>query len=173
MSKEVSKSDKKIEKDSLLFHCAHGLCRVGAIVKSPETKEWNYTLIPVTKDQGKVRFVMPESALEQSGFKKLISETDGCAILKFLETGRKKSLGQSQTLEFATLIRAEAASDAGSVKDSRKRQQVATALKGLVGELSFVLKMSWVETMEEIKKILGRNSNISAMVLNAFSNLEK
>jgi len=161
-----------IKKNDLLFHPVHGLCRVAAMTRSADSKELSYTLLPATDNKGKIRIVVPEKALENSGFSKLISSKEANTILDFFKTGKKADSQDSQAWKLAMLIGSESSSKE-SVKDSRKRQQVDRAVKGLAGELAFVLEKTSKEMAEIIQEHLGRNSDINPLVLTALSNIDK
>ncbi|HXV27473.1 MAG TPA: hypothetical protein VD913_00765, partial [bacterium] len=62
-----------IIKDDLLYHSVHGLCRVAQVSRKPETKEVSYSLLPVPANRAKIRFIIPQSSFENSGFSKLIT----------------------------------------------------------------------------------------------------
>jgi len=164
-----------IVKNDLLFHAVHGLCRVAAMTRSVQEKELSYTLLPVTNNKAKIRFTIPESALKNSGFSKLLSVKEGHAILKYFKTGKtgkKDDSKDSQSWKLAMLIGSESSSKE-SVKDARKRQQVDSAVKGLTSELAFVLKMTLKEIAGTIRGNLGRISDINPLVLTALTNVEK
>ena len=161
-----------IVKNDLLFHAVHGLCRVAAMTRSVQAKELSYTLLPVTNNKAKIRFVIPESALKNSGFSKLVSAKEGHAILKYFKTGKKDDSKDSQAWKLAMLIGSESSSKE-SVKDARKRQQVDSAVKGLTSELAFVLKMTLKEIAGTIRGNLGRISDINPLVLTALTNIDK
>ena len=55
-------------KDDLLFHATHGLCRIIEMLRRSGSEEARYVLVPVLQDQGKVRYIIPESMLAGSGF---------------------------------------------------------------------------------------------------------
>ena len=161
-----------IVKNDLLFHAVHGLCRVAAINRSVQAKELSYTLLPVTNNKAKMRFVISESALKNAGFSKLISVKEGRAILEYFKTGKKEDSSDGQAWKLAMLIGSESCSKE-SVKDARKRQRVDSAVKGLTGELAFVLKMPLKEIAGTIRENLGRISDINPLVLTALTNIDK
>jgi len=163
---------EKIEKDDLVFHSVHGLCRVAEVTRKTPSEESRYVLLPASSNRAKVRFVMPESSLKESGFGLLISVKAARAILEYFKTGVEKKTGCSQAWQQAELIWAESRSK-DPVKDSRRRQRVDRAVKGLAGELAFVLQMSLTEVVDKIQKNLGRISAINPLVLAAFTNIDK
>ena len=160
-----------IVKNDLLFHSAHGLCRVAAMTRSVQAKELSYTLLPVANNKGKIRFVVLENALKDSGFSKLVSVKEGHAILEYFKTGKKEDSKGRQAWKLAMLIGSESCSK-NSVKDARKRQQVDRAVQGLTGELAFVLKMTLKEIAGKIQKNLGRIADINPLVLTALTNID-
>ncbi|MBI3313910.1 MAG: hypothetical protein HYZ83_06720 [Candidatus Omnitrophica bacterium] len=161
-----------IVKDDLLFHSVHGLCRVSAVVQSGQSKETSYALLPVLINRAKVRFVVPESSLESSGFSKLISSREADAILDYFKTGKKADSKCSQAWEQAVWIWSESYNK-DSLKDARKRQKLERSVRGLSGELAYVLKMTVKEIAEKIRKNLGPVSQINPLVLTVLANADK
>lgn len=161
-----------VKKNDLLFHPVHGLCRVTTITSATQAEELHYTLLPVVKNKGAIRFVVSQSALENSGFNKFISPKVGHAILDFFKTSKKTGPQNSQAWELALLIDSES-SNKESVKDARKRHRLFRAVKGLARELAFVLNKPTKEIAETIQKNLGHNSEINPMVLTALANIDK
>lgn len=161
---------RKIIKDDLLFHSVHGLCRVDRITQSAPDRELSYILFPVSRNKAKVRFVIPEGSLEDSGFGLLISNKEAYAILEYFKRGGGKASGRSQAWQQAALIWFESCRKE-SVRDSRRRQRVDRAVRGLAGELAVVLKMTSKEIIETIKKSLGQISHINPLVLTSFANI--
>ncbi|MDP3920680.1 MAG: hypothetical protein Q8R76_07750 [Candidatus Omnitrophota bacterium] len=163
---------EEIAKDDLLFHSVHGLCRVAQVTQKVPADETNYLLLPVSTNRAKVRFLIPESSLEESGFGLLISVRAANAILDYFKTGKEEKSGCSQAWKQAELIWSESRSKE-PVKDSRRRQRVDRAVKGLAGELAYVLKLTLEEIGGKIQKNLGRISDINPLVLTALTNIEK
>lgn len=161
-----------VSKDDLLFHAVHGLCRVKIVTKPSGSEEANYTLLPVTAGHGKVRFMISESSLENSGFAKLISVIEANEILNFLKTGSKKASSQDHAWAYAETVRSESCS-AELVKDRRKSQLLDRSLKSLASELSFVLNYTLKETADKIQKNLAALSKINPMVLSALANVDR
>lgn len=153
-----------ILKDDLLFHSTHGLCRVAAVTLSARSKEADYLLLPVSANQGKVRFTIPGNSLESSGFSKLISVKEAQAILEYFKTGDKKDFKCSQAWAQAMTVCAESCGKE-LVKDKRQRQMLERSLKGLAGELALVLKLTLKEMAEKIQKNLEAFSKINPLVL--------
>jgi len=161
-----------ISMNDLFFHPVHGLCRVESIRRSGQGEESKYALQPIPKYRGDVRFIIPESALENSGFSKLMTVKTGNAILEYFKTGEEKDAVESPAWQLANLIRTESMGKE-AVKDSRRRQQVDRAVKGLVGELAYVLKMNLKEVARKIQNNLQHLSVINPLVLNAFTKVDK
>jgi len=162
----------EILKGDVLFHSAHGLCRVSAVASAKEPDGCRYTLQPVTNSNGSISFMIPESALENSGFKKLITDADGKAILNFFRTGSGKKPSQDPAWQSAKLIRDESL-NRDAVKDIKRRQQLHRAVKGLVSELAFVLNMTAKDVATRIQKDLSQVDNINPSVLTAFTKLDR
>jgi RNA polymerase-interacting CarD/CdnL/TRCF family regulator len=163
---------ERIVKHDLLFHSAHGLCRVAGIIRSAQSKELSYSLLPISSNEGKVRFIIPDSSFEDSGFSKLITVKEANAILEYFKTGHKKDSEYGQAWTLAMMIWSESCGK-DSVKDARKRQRLARSVKGLADELAFVLKMTAREIAERIQTHLGAISNINPVVLAALANVGK
>lgn len=162
---------KPIIKDDLLFHSVHGLCRVASINRAAPPTEASYSLLPIPTNRAKVRFTIPLSSLENSGFSKLISVREAHAILEYFKTGEKKDSECSHAWMLAEMLRAESFSK-DPAKDARKRQRLEQSVKGLAGELAFVLKFNPKEMAEKIRKNLGTISSINPLVLTVLSNVD-
>jgi len=163
---------KTILRDDMLFHPVHGVCCVVATSRAVQTQELSYTFAPVTQGKTKTRFMVPESALGDSGFNKLMSIKEGKAILEYFKIGKKKDSKNSQAWKLALLIWSESSSK-DLMKKARRHQQMDFAVKGLTAELSFVLKMTLREVAEKIQQNLGRISEINPLVLTALANIDK
>lgn len=161
-----------IIKEDLLFHSVHGLCRVAEITRADQSAETRYSVLPVSKNLAKVRFIIPESSMEISGFSKLISTGEANAILEYFKTGDKKDSECGQTWMLAVLVWAESYNKE-AVKDKRKRQRLEHAVRGLVSELAFVLNFTLKGMAERIQKNLGAIANINPLVLTALANVER
>ena len=168
----LKRMKKPIVKGTLLFHPTHGLCRVALILGTAESKEVSYSLLPVARNSAKVRFIVPQSSLENSGFSKLISAKEANAILEYFKTGAKKDSECSPTWTLAVVIWSESCSKE-SAKDTRRRQRVERSVKGLAGELAVVLKINLKEITEKIQKNLGNVSTINPLVLTALANVDR
>ncbi len=160
-----------IAKDDLLFHSVHGLCRVATVTPSAQPKEVNYSLLPVSSNKGKVRFIIPESSLENSGFSKLISVKEANAILDYFKTGDKKDSECGQAWTLAETVWSESYGTE-AVKDKKKRQLLERSVNGLVGELAFVLNSTLKQIAERIQRNLGAISKINPLVLTVLGNVE-
>ncbi len=160
-----------ITKDDLVFHSVHGLCRVASVTSSALPKEVNYSLLPVSANKGKVRFIIPESSLEMSGFSKLISVKEAHAILDYFKTGEKKDSACSQAWTLAITVWSESC-NAEAVKDKKKRQVLERSVNALVGELAYVLKSTLKEMAERIQRNLGAISKINPLVLAVLGNVD-
>ncbi len=158
--------------DDLLFHSVHGLCRVSAVTPSAPSAEASYSLLPASSNRANVRFIVPESSLEESGFSKLISIREANAILEYFKTGDKKESECGQAWTQAMMIWSES-SGKDLAKDTRKRQKLERSVKGLAGELAFVLQFTLKEIANRIQKNLGVISKINPLVLTALANVEK
>lgn len=161
-----------VAKHDLLFHSAHGLCRVVGISRSPESVEASYSLLPVSSNNAKVRFIVPESSLENSGFSKPISVKEANAVLAYFKTGDKKDSHNGQAWTQSVMIWTESQGKT-SMKDARKRQRLERSVKGLIGELAFVLNITAREIAGMIQKNLESLTQINPVVLAALANASK
>ncbi len=170
-----------IEQGNLLYHSAHGLCRVKEITKDKSSSKKNiqYALEPASGDLMKVRFVVPAEGMKTSGFHTLISLKEINKILQFWETGQyppsvKKDSLSDESPENSTWGLAVSLSafsrEKNEIKDQRKRQQLQRSARGLVREFSYVMQLSVSETVEKIKKSLSIFSKVHPMVLAALAN---
>ncbi len=164
--------NETIAEDDLLFHAVHGLCRVTTITQSAQSRDVTYSLLPVSSNKAKARFTILESSLEDSGFSKLISVKEANKILEYFKTGNKKDSESGQAWTQAVMIWSESLNK-DSVKDARKRQRLERSVKGLAGELAFVLKFTLKEMAVKIQRNLGAISKINPLVLTALANVDK
>ncbi len=155
-----------LSKEDFIFHSTHGLCRVSEITRSVQTKELLYTLLPANQSRERIRFLITENALETSGFNKLISNADGHAILEYFKFGKNEAVPPSSTWKLAKLIREESVSKE-TIKDSKRRQHIHQAVKGLAKELAFVLHLPLTDIAAAIQKNLSRTLPINPLVLTA------
>lgn len=161
-----------ILKDDLLFHSVHGLCRVQGVTLATRSEETSYALLPVSTNRAKVRFVIPQSSMENSGFRKLMTRKEAQAILDYFKSKTKKDSECGQCWMMAATIVAESGSK-DFLKDARRRQAVERAVKGLCAELAFVLDATVSEIAGRIQKNLGPVASIHPLVLAALANVEK
>ncbi|OGW72525.1 MAG: hypothetical protein A2Y02_02330 [Omnitrophica bacterium GWA2_52_12] len=162
---------KTLEKEDLLFHVTHGLCRVSAVMAATTaaSNEGSYALVPVSLNHGKVRFIIPQSSLENSGFSRLISVKQALAILEYFKTGNKKETEFGHAWTLAETIRSESCSKEPQ-KDKRKRQKLEHSVKGITGELAFVLNQSVGDMVGKIQKSLASSSPVNPLVLTVLAN---
>jgi len=125
-----------------------------------------YSLVPKTTSKMKVRFLVPASDLKTSGFHKVISIKDAKKILDYLRTGKDKVEQSDQTWTLARNILSFSKNKVNT-RDQRKRQQLEHSVKGLVGELAYVLQMSFKKTALLIGKNLARVAQIDPLVFGA------
>jgi len=154
----------RIEKDNLFYHAVHGLCRVAEIHQKVPASGTQYVLLPVSNNPAKIRFVIPSGSLAASGFARLICAREAHSILEYFKTGAEKQTDPSHAWKQAAEIRLESCSKEPA-KEARRRQRVDRAVRGLAGELAFVLKMTLSEIVEKIQKNLGLASDINPLVL--------
>lgn len=172
MSERLCAMKDAIVKDDLLFHSVHGLCRVSDITRPTRSEETSYALLPVSANRAKVRFVIPQSSMENSGFRKLMSRKEAQAIVDYFKSGKKKESEDGHSWMLAATISTEAASK-DFLKDARRRQAVERAVKGLCAELAFVLDLTVRDIADRIQKNLGPVASIHPLVLAALANVDK
>ena len=162
---------KKIVAGDLLYHAVHGLCRLDRMIKQNQsgTKTLCYALVPKTTNKMKIRFVIAATDIEVSGFHGLISAKEANQILDYLNAGDGSTAVQTnQTWVLAQNI-LNFSSDKFGTRDQRKRKILEHSVKGLVGELACVLKMTLKETVARVQKNLGGISKINLTVLAALT----
>lgn len=176
MAKQVGAKETKSQslflKDDLLFHPAHGLCRIDAVTPASRQQEISYALLPVSSDKGKVRFIIPQSAMNGSGFRKLLSRKEAQSILDYFKSGKKKPSAAGPSWELASTILTES-SNREFVRDPRKRQLIEKSVQGLASELAFVLEVTSRDVAERIRKNLGPSAALHPMVSAALANVGK
>jgi hypothetical protein len=172
---------EKIVRHDLLYHSAHGLCRVNELIKENHSgKEvLRYSLVPRLATKMKVRFVIQESDMEASGFHPLVPLKEANKILGYLkagdatagpfgggaqDTGRSMKKGRAWCLAQEILASSHQHWDP---KDKKARQLVEHSVKGLVGELACVFKLTLQETAARIRQCLGGAAKINPWVLDA------
>ena len=117
----------------------------------------------------KMRFTLALTDMAASGFHGVVSFQQANKILAYLKAGNGKSIPENQTWALAQKILAFS-SDKAASKDQRKRHMLQCSIKGLVGELAFVFKITLKEMAERIRISLGKISKINPVVLAALSN---
>ncbi|MDD5216670.1 MAG: hypothetical protein PHN49_04900 [Candidatus Omnitrophica bacterium] len=161
----------KIVQGNLLYHAAHGLCRVKQLTRQIEAgKEvLFYALEPSSANKTKVRFIIPAVNVQASGFHSLVSTMEAKGILKYLGDGNSAPLAEGSEYE-ASYLAKEIFSFSRvdrTVKDLKNRRRMERSVHGLVGELAVVLKMTLNETVRIIRKNLGDASKINPLVMSA------
>ena len=174
---------EEIVQGDLLYHAVHGLCRVSEIVKRNQSGKETlcYSLVPKVGNKMKVRFIIAVAGMEDSGFHGLISVKQANEILDYLKSGDSAAIPsgvepkepfsavpENQTWDLAHMIWSFSHNHL-EVKDQKKRQQLERSVKGLVGELAFVFKMTLKEAAARIQKSLGNVSKINPAVLLALA----
>ena len=172
---------EKIVRGDLMFHSAHGVCRVNDLIKEDcSGKEvLSYSLVPKMATRMKVRFVIADSDLEISGFHHLVSIKEANEILEYLKAGDvttaqsadkleidDRSIQENHPWSLAKGILSSSYQEL-NVRDQRKRQVLSRAAKGLVEELAFVFKITFKEAAVKIRKCLAGISRVNPLVLSA------
>ncbi len=173
MIERAKQMKETILKDDLLFHGSHGLCRVSAILPADRVSgEVSYSILPVVASKAKVRFVVSEKSLENSGFCKLVSVHEANSILDFFKTGSSKESKNTQAWALSVTIWSEAMNK-DSMKDMRKRQRLERSVKGITGELAYVLKSTVRDVADRIQKNLGPVSELNPLLVSALANVDR
>ncbi|MBI4388232.1 MAG: hypothetical protein HY582_04245 [Candidatus Omnitrophica bacterium] len=179
--RNLMRVEEKIVRDDLMYHSAHGLCRVNELIKENRSgKEvLCYALVPKVATRNKVRFVVADSDLGISGFHPLVSVKEADEILEYLKAGDITAIPGNGEPKVASRFAQEnhpwklaeellSFSNAGvEIKDKRKRQVLERSIKGLVEELALVFQITLKETATKIRKCLGSLSGISPLILGA------
>jgi RNA polymerase-interacting CarD/CdnL/TRCF family regulator len=162
-------TSKKVVENDLLFHPAHGLCRVDKVIEQSRSgkKLLSYSLVPKTMNKMKVRFVVTAKDAESSGFHRVISAGEAGRLLDYLKAGDDSVIQTGPAWVLARNILSFAADNKLKARDQRKRQLLERSIKGLVGELACALKISLKETASCIEKSLTKMSKIDSLVLAA------
>lgn len=142
----------------------------------------SYALVPKVSNKMKIRFVITGAGMGTSGFHTLVSVKEANEILEYLKAGDSaaipadvapqaaSSVAQSrQTWEQAQVI-LSFSDDKSEAKDQRKRQLLERSVKGLVGELASVFKITLKEAIAKVQKSLGNASKVNPLVLMALAN---
>jgi len=159
---------KKTAGNDLLFHPAHGLCRVERMIEQDRSgqKVLCYSLVPKAMNKMKVRFVVAVSDAESSGFHRVISAKEAGKLLDYLKGGDGSAVQTNPAWVLARNILSFSA-DKLKTRDLRKRQLLEHSIKGLVGELACAFKISLKETASYIEKSLTKVSKVDPLVLAA------
>lgn len=159
---------KRIAANALLFHPAHGLCRVDRVVEQNHSgkKDLSYSLVPKITSRMKVRFIIAADDLEASGFHTIISAREADKILDYLKAGDSSSQQENQTWELARNV-LTLSEDKLKARDQRKRQLLENSIRGLVGELACAFKLTFRETAARIEKSLGKKAKSDTLILAA------
>ncbi len=162
---------KKIVSGDLLFHAVHGLCRVERVIEQDQSgkKVPCYSIVPRVMSKMKVRFVIAMTDLEVAGFHALISAKEAKKILNYLRAG-DSSVAQTEHKWILAKNILSFSADKLRVRDQRKRQMLEHSVKGLVGEFSFVLKVTLKEAAARIQKSLGKITKTDPLLLTALAN---
>ncbi len=170
---------EKIVLGDLLYHSAHGLCRVNELIKENHTdkKVLRYALVPKVATRMRARFVIESPSMQASGFHHLVSVNEANEILEYLAAGEtevipsgseakaeRHSTQENHPWNLAKEILSSCGQDF-EAKNKRKLQALERSVKGLVGEFAFVFKITAKETAVKIRKCLRGISKINPLVL--------
>lgn len=175
---------RPLSQGDLLYHAVHGLCRVDRVEKEQRNGKpvVTYALVPKVPNKMKMRYVIASTDLEVSGFHALVSLKDAEEILKYFKAGDVQAVPEAReagavpnfhqenqpwSLAQALLTFSQ---ESLKLKDQRKLQLLERSAKGLVGELSFVMKTSLKETVGMVKKNLESSTRVNPQVLAALEN---
>lgn len=172
---------EKIVEGDVLYHSIHGMCRVERIVKQNQSGQdtLSYSLVPKLFTRMKIRFMIPAEEIEKSGFHVPVSVDEADEILEYLKKGkvtadvRPQDIGRPSFAEENgtwALARSILSFVQGSdSRDSRKRQNIARTVKGLVRELAYVWDISVKDSAAKIQKNLEKTSKLPPVMLDAFA----
>jgi RNA polymerase-interacting CarD/CdnL/TRCF family regulator len=164
---------EKIASGDLLYHAVHGLCRMDRMIKQSQSGKTVlcYSLVPKITNKMKMRFIIGAEDIQISGFHELVTLKEANRILEYLKMGDQNghSAGKNETWSLAQTILVIAQEKAQG-KDQRKRQTLDRSVRGLLGELAFVFKITLKETAARIQKSLGSVSKINPLVIAALAN---
>lgn len=104
--------------------------------------------------------------MQASGFHSMLSKPEAKKILAYLKAGK---FGEEQTLPAWNLARNILifSVDRLKTRDQRKRQLLEHSIKGLVGELACVFKLSLKEAAARVEKHLAQFCKKDPLVLAA------
>lgn len=170
----------KIALGDLLYHSAHGLCRVNELINENRAgkKTLHYALVPKVATRSKMRFIIEGTSLQSSGFHPLVSVKEANKILDYLTTRKAKTAasgsGQKPGGAFAQDYSAWGfaekilflCSQDFEGKNKRNRQELERSAKGLIGEFASVFKITLKEASEKIQKCLRSMRKINPVVFN-------
>jgi len=170
---------EKIARGDLLFHSSHGLCRVDELMKENHAgKEvLCYSLVPKVATRAKARFIIEGASLRTSGFHPLISTKEANKILDYLAAGKAEAAppGRDAKSGHGLVQEHHAWSLAKEIlffcsqdleaKNKSKRQALERSIKGLVGEFSFVFKITSKEAADKIQKCLRGIAKTNPVIL--------
>ena len=161
---------KRIAEGDLLYHTVHGLCRMDRVIHENRLGEeiLCYALVPKIKYRMKLRFVIPLNEVKESGFHALVSTKEAHGILDYLKAGDSTTVQTNQTWILAQNLLCFSSEKIGA-RDQKKRQILEHSARGLVGELAYVLKMTLEETVDLVRRSLGKISCINPPVLAALA----
>lgn len=157
-----------VAKQDLLYHPAHGLCRVDRITEREQSgkKVPCYSLVPKVTSKMKVRFVIAAPDLESSGFHRVVSAKEASRILDYLKDGTGNAGRTDQAWVLAQNILGFS-TEKLKTRDQRKRQLLEHSVKGLVGELACAFNSTLREASSRVEKSLARFSKADPKVLAA------
>jgi RNA polymerase-interacting CarD/CdnL/TRCF family regulator len=180
----------KITIGDLLYHSVHGMCRVKEIVRTQGSSD-SYALVPQLFSRMRLRYVIPQESLKESGFRAPVTLAEAGAILNYFRTGRKldKSVAAAKTAvkkevkkleaptvpmppkDHSTWAMAETMMTCSREEFQFKEQRMRTLLHkdatGLVRELAFVFKVSLRDAVTMIQKNLRGTSKLNPAILSA------
>lgn len=158
-----------LSEGDLLFHTAHGLCRVERRIEEERAggKTLHYALVPKTENnlnRMKVRYLIPAKDFSLAGFHKIISPREANKILDYLKAGDSSAEQSKQTWILARNILSVSA-EKQKPRGQKSRQILEQSLKGLAGELACVFKITMQEAIRKIQDSLGAVAGLSQSML--------
>lgn len=130
----------------------------------------SYALVPTVFNPGKLRFIFATHNMEVSGFHVPMSVKEANAIMGYFRKGILQNAEDNPSWVMAKSIFCCAHDDV-QAKEQKRRQTLERAVRGLIPELAFVLKISVTEAVSQVRKCLECAGQIGPLVLSALNNV--
>jgi len=173
-----AKSKKKapaVRAGELLYHAAHGLCRVMEVERTSD-RGTNLVLTPKVPGKMGIRFVVPADGLEATGFHPLVSPAEAKRVLEYFRDGKPEEAfpapgesspgfaAENQTWALARTLLACCHDKVRDTKDKRLREAIDRSVRALVGELAYVLKLTPEQMVGRMRETLGSSTRKNVLL---------